>query len=120
MVNPHGVVPLPAVDNLDISGIGPAFEESELFPEGVNVEFVKVLDDHTLKMRVWERGSGETFACGTGACATAVAACLNGYCRKGEDITVRLLGGDLTVNYTDDAVYMKDTAFKVCDGTVEI
>ena len=120
MGNPHCVVFLPAVDNLDISGIGPAFEESELFPEGVNVEFVKVLDDHTLKMRVWERGSGETFACGTGACATAVAACLNGYCRKGEDITVRLLGGDLTVNYTDDAVYMTGNAVKVFDGTVEI
>ena len=86
----------------------------------MNVEFVKGLDDHTLKMRVGERGSGETFACGTGACATAVAACLNGYCRKGEDITVRLLGGDLPVNYTDDAVYMTGNAAKVFDGTVGI
>ena len=120
MGNPHCVVFLPAVDNLDIAKIGPAFEESELFPEGVNVEFVKVLDEHTLKMRVWERGSGETFACGTGACATAVAACLNGYCKKGEDITVRLLGGDLTVNYTDETVYMTGNAVKVFEGSVEI
>ena len=89
-------------------------------PPSVNVEFVKVLDDHTLKMRVWERGSGETFACGTGACASAVAACLNGYCKKGSDITVRLLGGDLVVNYTDDAVYMTGDAVKVFEGSVEI
>ncbi len=120
MGNPHCVVFTDNVDNLDIAKIGPAFEESELFPEGVNVEFVKALDDHTLKMRVWERGSGETYACGTGACATAVAACLNGLCKKGEDITVRLLGGDLTVNYTDDAVYMTGDAVKVFDGVVEI
>lgn len=120
MGNPHCVVFTDNVDNLDIAKIGPAFEESELFPEGVNVEFVKALDDHTLKMRVWERGSGETYACGTGACATAVAACLNGLCKKGEDITVRLLGGDLTVKYTDDAVYMTGDAVKVFDGVVEI
>ena len=120
MGNPHCVIFEDAVDNIDVDKIGRAFEESPLFPEGVNVEFVKVLDDHTLKMRVWERGSGETFACGTGACASAVAACLNGYCKKGNDITVRLLGGDLVVNYTDDAVYMTGDAVKVFEGSVEI
>ena len=120
MGNPHCVIFEDAVDNIDVDAIGRAFEESPLFPEGVNVEFVKVLDDHTLKMRVWERGSGETFACGTGACASAVAACLNGYCKKGNDITVRLLGGDLVVNYTDDAVYMTGDAVKVFEGSVEI
>ena len=76
----------------------------------MNTEFINVLDSHTLKMRVWERGSGETLACGTGACASAVAACLNGYCKKGEDITVKLVGGDLTINYTDDAVFMTGAA----------
>ena len=82
MGNPHCVVFVPHVENIDIEKIGPKFEESPLFPEGVNVEFVKVIDKHTLKMRVWERGSGETWACGTGACAVAVAAVVNGYCDK--------------------------------------
>ena len=81
------------------------FETSELFPERVNTEFIRVLDDHTLKMRVWERGSGETWACGTGACAAAVAAVENGYCKKDTDITVKLIGGDLVIRYTDDTVY---------------
>lgn len=118
--NPHCVIFVPHVDNLDVNSIGAAFEESPLFPEGINVEFVKVLDDHTLKMRVWERGSGETVACGTGACATAVAAVLNGYCRKDEDITVKLLGGDMVIKYTDDAVFMTGSAVKVYEGDVEI
>ena len=80
----------------------------EKFPERINTEFIEVLDNHTLKMRVWERGSGETMACGTGACASAVAACLNGYCKKGEDITVKLRGGDLVINYTDDGAHMTE------------
>ncbi len=71
-------------------------------------------------MRVWERGSGETMACGTGACASAVAACLNGYCEKGSDIKVKLLGGDLILNYTDEKVLMTGTAEKVFDGVVEV
>ena len=100
--------------------IGPHFEHFEKFPERINTEFIEVLDKHTLKMRVWERGSGETMACGTGACASAVAACLNGYCRKGEDITVKLRGGDLIINYTDDGVQMTGSADTVFTGIVEI
>ena len=121
MGNPHCVVFVKNVENLNLAKIGKAFEESPLFPEGVNVEFVKVIDKHTLKMRVWERGSGETWACGTGACAVAVAAVLNGYCNKDEEISVKLLGGDLTVKYAqDDTVYMTGGAVKVYDGEVEV
>ena len=80
MGNPHAVVFTELVDVMDLEKVGPRFEyNTKLFPERVNTEFVKVIDDHTLKMRVWERGSGETMACGTGACASVVAACLNGY-----------------------------------------
>ncbi|MDE6275697.1 MAG: carbamoyl-phosphate synthase large subunit, partial [Clostridia bacterium] len=121
MGNPHCVVFVKNVENLNLAKIGKAFEESPLFPEGVNVEFVKVIDKRTLKMRVWERGSGETWACGTGACAVAVAAVLNGYCSKDEEISVKLLGGDLTVKYAkDDKVYMTGDAVKVYDGEVEV
>ena len=121
MGNPHAVVFSELVDVMDLEKIGPRFEyASELFPERVNTEFVKVIDDHTLKMRVWERGSGETMACGTGACASVVAACINGHCRKGEDIRVILKGGDLIVNYTDDAVSMTGNCDRVFEGTMEI
>ncbi len=120
MGNPHCVIFVPHVDNLKIEELGKSIESSPLFPERVNVEFVHVIDPRTLKMRVWERGSGETHACGTGACAAAVAAVLNGYCNQGEDITVKLVGGDLTVNYTDDAVLMTGTAVKVFEGEIEI
>ncbi len=120
MGNPHCVVFIDNVDGLDIEDVGPKFENDPIFPERVNTEFVKVLNDHTIKMRVWERGSGETWACGTGACAVAVAACENGFCKKGEDITVKLKGGDLVINYTDDTVYMTGDAEKVFDGIVEI
>ncbi len=120
MGNPHCVVFIDNVDGLDIEDIGPKFENDPIFPERVNTEFVKVLNDHTIKMRVWERGSGETWACGTGACAVAVAACENGFCKKGEDITIKLKGGDLVINYTDDTVYMTGDAEKVFDGIVEI
>ena len=121
MGNPHCVVFIKGdIDNLDLDEIGPKFENDKLFPERVNTEFVKVLDDHTIKMRVWERGSGETWACGTGACAAAVAACENGFCNKGDDITVKLKGGDLVINYTDETVYMTGEAEKVFEGTVEV
>jgi carbamoyl-phosphate synthase large subunit len=120
MGNPHAVVFLDDIDNLDIAAIGPLFENHPLFPERVNTEFVKVTGKNSLKMRVWERGSGETLACGTGACASAVAAVLNGYCNKNEDIKVALLGGELVIRYTDDAVYMTGECKKIFDGTVEI
>ena len=120
MGNPHCVTFVDDVDGLALEKIGPHFEHHPAFPERVNTEFVKVIDDHTLQMRVWERGSGETWACGTGACATAVAACLNGFCKKGEDITVRLRGGDLVINYTDETVIMTGPASTVFEGEVEI
>jgi len=120
MGNPHAVVFTNLVDALDLEKIGPDFEMNKIFPERVNTEFVKVVDPHTLKMRVWERGSGETLACGTGACAAVVAACLNGLCPKGEDIRVILRGGELVINYTDDAVYMTGNCEKVFSGSIEI
>jgi carbamoyl-phosphate synthase large subunit len=121
MGNPHCVVFVDGdVDSVDLEKIGPMFENDSLFPERVNTEFVKVLDDHTIKMRVWERGSGETWACGTGSCAAAVAACENNFCNKGEDITVKLKGGDLVINYTDETVYMTGDAERVFDGEVEV
>ncbi len=91
-----------------------------MFPERVNTEFVEIMDRNHLKIRVWERGNGETQACGTGACASAVAAVLNGYSDKGTDIKVQLPGGNLIINYTDDAVYMTGDCVKVFDGVVEI
>lgn len=120
MGNPHCVTFAEDVDGLDLERIGPAFENHPAFPDRVNTEFVRVIDDHTLQMRVWERGSGETWACGTGACATVVAACLNGYCQKGEDITVHLRGGDLIIRYTDETVVMTGPATTVFEGTVEV
>ena len=120
MGNPHCVIFGKDPDTIDLEKIGPHFEHFEKFPERINTEFIEVLDNHTLKMRVWERGSGETMACGTGACASAVAACLNGYCKKGEDITVKLRGGDLVINYTDDGVQMTGSADTVFTGVVEI
>ncbi|MGN0601334.1 MAG: carbamoyl-phosphate synthase large subunit [Oscillospiraceae bacterium] len=120
MGNPHCVVFMNNVDGLDIDKVGRAFEFDGIFPERVNAEFIKVIDEHTLKMRVWERGSGETWACGTGACAAAVAAVLNGYCKKDTDITVKLKGGDLTIRYTDDAVYLTGDAVTVFSGEIII
>ena len=120
MGNPHCVVFCNDINSIDIEKIGPAFENSELFPEKVNTEFVEIVDKNILNMRVWERGSGETLACGTGASAAVVAAVLNGFCAKNEDVTVNLKGGVLTINYTDDAVYMTGGAEKVFEGVVEV
>ncbi len=111
MGNPHCVVFTDTdVSELPLEEIGPKFEFDPLFPERVNTEFINVIDKNTLKMRVWERGSGETLACGTGACASVVAACLNGFCEKDTDITVRLVGGELVIRYTDEAVTMTGPA----------
>ena len=119
MGNPHCVVFCSQVDTLDVEEIGPKFEFDPLFPERVNVEFVKVLAPNVLKMRVWERGSGETMACGTGACAAAVAAVENGYCDKDTDITVKLLGGELIIRYTEQTVYLTGNAALIYKGTVQ-
>ena len=120
MGNPHCVTFVDDADGLELEKIGPLFENHPAFPDRVNTEFVRVIDDHTLQMRVWERGSGETWACGTGACATVVAACLNGFCKKGEDITVHLRGGDLVIRYTDETVVMTGPAARVFEGEVEV
>ena len=121
MGNPHAVI---FVDHdpmeLELEKIGPLFEHHPLFPQRVNTEFVQVIDRHTLKMRVWERGSGETWACGTGTCASAVAAVLNGYCTMDEDILVHLRGGDLTIRYTEQTVYMTGPATTAFTGSVEL
>ena len=120
MGNPHAVVYLDDVDNLDIEKIGPAFEKHPVFPDRVNTEFVKVIDRKTLKMRVWERGSGETLACGTGACAVAVSSILNNL--TGEEVTVKLLGGDLKIHWDrlENLVYMTGPATTVFDGEITL
>ena len=120
MGNPHCVVFVPSVDKLDLEAIGPKFEFNPLFPERVNTEFVEVIDEKTIRVRVWERGSGETMACGTGACAAVVASTFNGKCEKGDGIRVILNGGDLEVKYTDERVLMTGGADTVYNGIVEV
>jgi carbamoyl-phosphate synthase large subunit len=120
MGNPHCVVFGENPDILELDKIGPMFEYNELFPERINTEFIQVINRNTLKMRVWERGSGETWACGTGACAAAVAAVENGFCDKNTDITVKLRGGELIIRYTDDTVYLTGGTETVYEGVVEI
>lgn len=122
MGNPHCVVFVDEpVEDMDLAKTGPMFENDPIFPQRVNTEFVNVIDGSTLKMRVWERGSGETLACGTGACATAVAAVLAGYCKKDSDITVRMTGGDLVLNWSDGGdVYMTGEAVEVFEGCIEV
>ncbi len=120
MGNPHAVTFCDEIDSLNLEKTGPYFEHHEMFPEGVNTEFIRVIDENSLQMRVWERGSGETFACGTGACAAAVAAVVNGYCKRESEITVHLVGGDLFITYTaDGTVYMRGGATTVFDGIYE-
>ena len=117
--NPHCVVFVDNVDKIDIETVGRAFENAEIFPERVNTEFVRVVNPNTIKMRVWERGNGETLACGTGAAAAVVAAVENGYCKKGENITVKLRGGDLIVNYTDEKITLTGNTNLVYKGEIE-
>ena len=120
MGNPHAVVYLDDVEHLDIEKIGPKFEHHDLFPDRVNTEFVKVLDRKTVQMRVWERGSGETLACGTGACAVTVSSILNHL--TDDEITVKLLGGDMKIFWDRDQnlVYMTGPATTVFDGEIQI
>ena len=119
MGNPHCVVFCDRVDDVDIGFIGPRFEHAPYFPERVNTEFIRVVNPSTIKMRVWERGSGETMACGTGACAAVVAAVAGGLCEKGRDITVRVKGGELIVHYTDGGVTLTGDAKLVYTGEIE-
>lgn len=120
MGNPHAVTFVDDVDCLDLEKIGPNFENLAIFPDRVNTEFVRVIDSTTLQMRVWERGSGETYACGTGACATVVAAVLNGICEMDTPITVRLRGGDLKIVCESDMrVLMTGPAQKSYEGVFE-
>ena len=119
MGNPHCVIFTKNIMDLDLAKIGPSFENHKLFPERINTEFVEVLDDTTLKMRVWERGSGETWACGTGACATVAAAVKNGFCKADTLVTVKLLGGDLKIKCcSDQRVFMTGPATFVFKGEV--
>lgn len=121
MGNPHAVVYIDDVDDLEIEKIGPAFEHHPAFPDRVNTEFVRVIDRHTVQMRVWERGSGETLACGTGACAVAVSSILNGFVEDGE-VTVKLLGGDLRIEWDrqENTVYMTGPATTVFEGEISL
>ena len=120
MGNPHAVVFMDEVEGLPLEKMGPLFENHVRFPKRVNTEFVKVLDENTVEMRVWERGTGETLACGTGACATVVACVLNGLTK--EQVTVKLLGGNLQIQWDRESnlVYMTGPATTVFEGEIEI
>ena len=119
MGNPHCVVFCDRVDAVDIDFIGPRFEHAPYFPERTNTEFIRVVNPSTIKMRVWERGSGETMACGTGACAAVAAAIANGKCGKDRDVTVRVKGGELIVRCTDEGVTLTGDAKLVYTGEIE-
>ena len=119
MGNPHAVMFVGDTEHFPLEKAGPLFEHHEVFPNRVNAEFVQVIDRHTVKMRVWERGTGETLACGTGACATAVACVLNG--KTDDEVTVKLLGGDLIIRFDreNNKVYMTGPAKVVFDGETD-
>ena len=120
MGNPHGVVFVDSVADIDIEKIGPKFENHPMFPDRVNTEFIELVDDKTIKMRVWERGAGETLACGTGACASAYASYLNK--KTGKKVLVHLLGGDLQIEYDDkkNTIFMTGPATTVFDGEIDL
>lgn len=120
MGNPHGIVCVEDVDGLEIEKIGPHFENHPAFPDRVNTEFIRVIDRKTVQMRVWERGSGETWACGTGACGVAVACILNGWTE--EEVTVKLRGGDLKIRWDreQNTVFMTGPATVVFDGEIDL
>ncbi|MBO6108073.1 MAG: diaminopimelate epimerase [Eubacterium sp.] len=120
MGNPHCVIFTENIDELDLETIGPLFEHHDAFPEQINTEFIEVIDDHTIKMRVWERGSGETMSCGTGTCAATVAAVLNGYVKADTETEVRIPGGRLYDTYLSSGeVLMKGPAVTVYEGEVD-
>ena len=119
MGNPHCVTFCDRLDELDLASEGPLFENAPLFPGRINTEFVRVINRRTLKMRVWERGSGETMACGTGACAAAVAAVVNGHCDRDSDISVRCMGGELIVHVSDSGVLLTGDTHLVYSGQAE-
>lgn len=120
MGNPHAIVYVEDTKSLPLEHIGPMFEHHPIFPERTNTEFIHVIDRKTIDMRVWERGSGETLACGTGACASVVACILHGL--TDQEVTVRLLGGELFIRYDEqeNVVYMTGPAVKVFDGEIEL
>ena len=120
MGNPHAVTYVEDTASLPLSEIGPGFEHHAVFPEGVNTEFIQVLNRKEINMRVWERGSGETLACGTGTCAAVVSSVLNGLTE--EEVTVHLLGGDLIIWYdrAQNTVWMTGPATVVYDGNIDI
>ena len=120
MGNPHAVIYVDDVKGLDLEKIGPKFENHERFPKRINTEFVHCIDRQTVEMRVWERGSGETLACGTGACAVAVSSILNNL--TDTRVTVKLLGGDLQIEWDreKDRVFMTGPATVVFDGVIDI
>ena len=119
--NPHCVTVVEDVDRLKLEEIGPAFEHHANFPERINTEFVQVIDPTHLKMRVWERGSGETWACGTGTCATVSALTELGICPAGEDVHVQLRGGELTIRVLPgQQLLMTGAAETVCEGSVNV
>ena len=120
MGNPHCIVFVDDVKSIELEKIGPRFENNEMFPERINTEFIHIVSENEFDMRVWERGSGETLACGTGACAATVASVLNGYCKADSEIKVNLTGGTLFINWNADGdVYMTGPAEKICDGEIE-
>ena len=117
MGNPHAITFVEDVDKVNIEKYGPAIENNPIFPNRTNVEFVQIIDKNNIKVRVWERGAGETLACGTGACAATVASGLNGY--TDETVTVELPGGKLNIEWgKDNHIYMQGPATKVCDGRI--
>lgn len=120
MGNPHAVIWVEDTKKIDIEKIGTLFENNELFPEKTNTEFIHVINKNTIDMRVWERGSGETLACGTGACASVVACVLSG--KTDEKVTVKLLGGELLIYYDrkNNKVFMTGPAIKVFDGEINL
>lgn len=120
MGNPHCVILTPDLEMLNLPEIGPKIENDPFFPQRVNTEFVRVEGDNLLRMRVWERGSGETLSCGTGACAAAVAAVLNGYVQPQAECQVRLPGGSLYITWKPEGVFMRGEAERVFDGEVEV